>query len=133
MDPLPCRWLSPSCGERCPQQLWTWMLYLSPLTDHMSKTPHRLLYTVCQFLLNDKAFDDLIIQDNFINICNHIYRLYIYIKNTEHRYSPNDLSSEPNTCLIWTFSMASWLTGGLVEEAEEEDGVTGFWTEEDTI
>lgn len=47
------------------------------------------------------------------------------------RYSPSDSSSEPNTCLMRTFSRASWLAGGFVEE--DEDGATGFWTEEDTI
>ncbi len=53
---------------------------------------------------------------------------------TLHRYSPNDLSSELSTCLIWIFSLASWLMGGLVEgaEEEEEDRVIGLWTEDTT-
>lgn len=52
---------------------------------------------------------------------------------TKHRNSPAVFSSEPNTCLIQIFSLASGLTGSLVEETEDEDKVGGFWTEEDTI
>lgn len=58
-------------------------------------------------------------QDSLIDICDH----------------ESGLPSEANTCLIWIFSLASWLTGCSVEEAEEEEEegrVTGPWTEEDT-
>lgn len=49
-------WVAPPCGERCFQQ--PWKLSWSPLTGHKSKTPHRPLYSVWQFLLKKKAFDD---------------------------------------------------------------------------
>lgn len=52
---------------------------------------------------------------------------------TKHRNSPAVFSSEPNTCLIRIFSLASGLTGSLVEETEDEEKVRGLWTEEDTI
>ncbi len=56
-------------------------------------------------------------QAGLINICDH----------------GSGLPSEANTCLIWIFSLALWLTGDSVEEAEEEEDEgrgTDLWTED---
>lgn len=72
-----------------------------------------------------KAFDDL--------MWIPYPHLVVVGRQTKHRNSPAVFSSEPNTCLIWIFSLASGLSGSLVEETEDEDKVRGFWTEEGTI
>lgn len=118
--------MAPPCGERCFQQ--PWKLSWSPLTGHKSKTPHRPLYSVWQFLLNKKAFNDPM-RISY----QHLRGVGGGCRQTKHRYSPDVFSSEPNTCLIWIFSLASCLTGSLVEETEDEDEVWAFWTEEDPI
>lgn len=128
-DPLPCLRLSPSCGERFPPQNST--LFSSSPSHHKCKTPHQLWYTVWHFLLCHKTW-----WSGYLFL--HFALTFAFIIRKFH--SPSDFSSEPNACLIWIFSLASRLTGGLAEKAEEEEEeeeqggrATGFWTEEDTI
>lgn len=60
----------------------------------------------------------------FINIWRRIEK--------KHINSPAVFSSEPNTCLILIFWLASCLTGSLVDETEDEDKVGVFGAKEDT-